>query len=259
MFYSLRKQTYCLQVKIMYGSCQEQVRTVRPSKVLDNMNNGPVKSYKILTFMRVCCCSSYRNRLAEVEQIIPERMETRQRQGKGFAAIFRFLQRLPPPVLVSVTEVSCGPLQPLTSLLHSSWCPDPALPLVPARAESCKTNFCGLPLFSLLPPCPCGLASSLSQAQITYRWEAERNRERERHTQRERERKEQEKDFCLLTAHGRQCTHPNCSPHPQPNWQSHTECSHLVSISRTVAPFSPWFEQAVSTPPPLLSQGGQKV
>lgn len=188
MFYSLRKQTYCLQVKIMYGSCQEQVRTVRPSKVLDNMNNGPVKSYKILTFMRVCCCSSYRNRLAEVEQIIPERMETRQRQGKGFAAIFRFIQRLPPPVLVSVTEVSCGPLQPLTSLLHSSWCPDPALPLVPARAESCKTNFCGLPLFSLLPPCPCGLASSLSQAQITYRWEAERNRERDTHKEKERER-----------------------------------------------------------------------
>lgn len=121
-------------------------------------------------------------------------METRQRQDRGFVAIFRFIQRTP-PVFVSVTEVSCGPLQPLTSLLHSFWCPDPALPLVPARAESCKTNFCGLPLFSLLPPCPCGLASSLSQAQITYRWEAERNREREggrergrqQHKERERE------------------------------------------------------------------------
>lgn len=54
--------------------------------------------------------------------------------------------------------------------------------------------------------------------------------------------------MCLLSTRVHY-THPNCSNTPQPKRHNQTECQTLVSICRTLAPFSPWAQH--KTPPSL--------
>ncbi len=138
-------------------------------------------------------------------------MQIRQRQDRDLAAIFVCF--LSGALIPTLCLCLCQCLLAVGKSLGSSSCsaarvgftfqplrpPDAALRLVPARAESCKTNLCGLPPFLSLPPSPdsfspSGLASPLSlclnhiqMGRLETERKSERGREKERKKDRERQ------------------------------------------------------------------------
>lgn len=139
-------------------------------------------------------------------------MQTRQREDRDLAAIFVCLLSgapIPPlclclcQCLLAVAEslgsssCSAAPVGFTFSLLGP---PDAALRLVLARAESRKTNLCGLPPLLSLPPCtdsspladlrlPLSLClNHIQMARLESERKSERGREKEKERKNDRQR-----------------------------------------------------------------------